>query len=116
VPMKEMVSAVSIGKIDRTLVADVSKEEEDYEEGEGATDIPMAFLSKSGKLSLLQLDGEIRPEELKKALKMGKDACKKIYEFQEKALKEKKLEEKSDGHLKTNKEKDTGIYQGREKI
>ena len=93
VPMKEMISAVSIGKIDRTLVADVSKEEEDYEEGEGATDIPMAFLSKSGKMSLLQLDGEIRPEELKKALKMGKEACKKIYELQEKALKEKKLGE-----------------------
>jgi exosome complex component RRP41 len=93
VPMKEMVSAVSIGKIDKTLVVDVSKEEEDYEEGESATDIPMAFLSKSGKMSLLQLDGEIRPEELKKALKMGKEACKKIYELQEKALKEKKTEE-----------------------
>jgi exosome complex component RRP41 len=93
VPMKEMVSAVSIGKIDRTLVADVSKAEEDYDEGESATDIPMAFLSKSGKLSLLQLDGEIRPEELKRALKMGKEACKKIYDLQEKTLKEKKLED-----------------------
>jgi exosome complex component RRP41 len=93
VPMKEMVSAVSIGKIDRTLVADVSKAEEDYDEGESATDIPMAFLSKSGKISLLQLDGEIRPEELKRALKMGKEACKKIYDLQEKTLKEKKLED-----------------------
>jgi exosome complex component RRP41 len=93
VPMKEMVSAVSIGKIDRTLVADVSKAEEDYDEGESATDIPMAFLSKSGKMSLLQLDGEIRPEELKRALKMGKEVCKKIYDLQEKTLKEKKLED-----------------------
>jgi exosome complex component RRP41 len=92
VPMKEMVGAVSIGKIDRQLVVDVCKEEEDYEEGEGATDIPMAFLSKSGAVSLLQLDGEIRPEELKKAIKLGKEACKKIFELQKKALKEKKME------------------------
>jgi len=92
VPMKEMVSSVSIGKIDKQLVVDVCKEEEDYEEGEGATDIPMAFLSRSGDLTLLQLDGEIRPEELKKAIKLGKESCKKIFELQKKALKEKKLE------------------------
>lgn len=92
VPMKEMVSAVSIGKIDKQLVVDVCKEEEDYEEGEGATDIPMAFLSKSGAMTLLQLDGEIRPEELKKAIKLGKEACQKIFELEKKALKEKKLD------------------------
>ena len=92
VPMKEMVSSVSIGKIDKQLVVDVCKEEEDYEEGEGATDIPMAFLSRSGDLTLLQLDGEIRPEELKKAIKLGKESFKIIFELQKKALKEKKLE------------------------
>jgi len=93
VPMKEMVSAVSIGKIDKTLVVDLIKEEEDYEEGEGATDIPMAFLSKSGKISLLQIDGEIRPEELKEAIKLGREACKIIHQIQVKALKEVKKED-----------------------
>lgn len=93
IPMKEMVSAVSIGKIDRTLVVDLIKDEEDYEEGEGATDIPMAFLSRSGKISLLQIDGEIRPEELKAAIKLGKEACEKIHQVQVKALKERKKEE-----------------------
>ena len=61
--------------------------EEDYEEGEGSTDIPMAFLSKSGKISLLQLDGKISPEKLKEAIEAGEKACKKIHEEQEKALK-----------------------------
>lgn len=92
-PMKEMVSSVSIGKIDKQLVVDVSKEEEDYKDGEGATDIPMAFFSRSGNISLLQLDGNIKPEDMKKAIKLGREACKKIYEIQAKALKTEKSED-----------------------
>ena len=86
VSMKELVSSVSIGKIDDKIVVDLIKEEEDCEEGEGATDIPMAF-TKSGKICLLQLDGKIRPEELKEAIKAGKKACKEVYNVQKKALK-----------------------------
>lgn len=87
VPMKEMVSAVSIGKIDKSIVADLIKQEEDYEDGEGATDIPMAFTSRTEKLCLLQLDGKISGEELKEAVKAGAKACQKIYAEQKKALK-----------------------------
>lgn len=87
VPMKEMVSAVAIGKIDKTLVVDVNKEEEDFKEGEGSTDIPMVFTSRSNKISLLQLDGKISLDELKDTLKMGKKACKEINKIQVKALK-----------------------------
>ncbi len=87
VPMKEMISAVSIGKLDTTIVTDVIKEEEDYEDGEGATDIPMAFLSNSGKISLLQLDGKCSPRHLKEAIEAGEKACKKIAELQKKTLK-----------------------------
>jgi len=88
VPMTEMISAVAVGKIDDKIVTDVTKEEEDYEEGEGATDIPVAFLSNSGKLTLLQLDGRIQAKRMKEALEAGKEACKKIFEIQKKALKE----------------------------
>jgi len=87
VPMKEMVASVSIGKIDKTLVVDLTKKEEDFEEGEGSTDIPFAFTSRTGKITLFQLDGKISPEELKQAIKLGKESCKKIYEVQKQALK-----------------------------
>jgi ribonuclease PH len=86
--MKELVSAVAMGKIDDKICSDLIKEEEDYEDGEGATDIPMAYLSNSGKITLLQLDGRINAEKLKEALSAGKDACKKIHDVQVKALKE----------------------------
>jgi exosome complex component RRP41 len=88
VPMKEMVSAVAVGKMDRTLVADVDKEEEDFEEGEGATDIPICLTSRTNKIALLQLDGKISIPELKEAVSMAKKACEKINEIQTKALKE----------------------------
>ena len=64
------------------------KEEEDYEEGEGATDIPVCFLSRSKKVALLQLDGKISADELRTAMEMGRVACEKIYDVQVKALKE----------------------------
>jgi len=86
VSMKELVSSVSIGKVDDKIVVDLCKEEEDYKEGEGSTDIPFAF-TKSGEISLLQLDGKISPKKLKEAIKIGREACKKVYEVQKKALK-----------------------------
>jgi len=88
IPMKELVSAIAVGKIDDKIVVDVNKEEEDYEEGEGATDMPVAYLSNSKKIVLLQLDGRARIKEVNEALEAGKDACEKIAELQKKALKE----------------------------
>lgn len=85
--MKDLISAVSVGKVGDKLVVDLNKEEEDFEGG--STDIAVAFLPRTGELSLLQLDGNIKKEELKKVLEMGKEAAKKIYALQIKALKEK---------------------------
>ena len=88
IPMKEMVSSVAVGKIDDKIVTDITKKEEDYEEGEGATDIPLTFLSNSETISLIQLDGKIQISRLKEALEAGKKSAKEIYELQKKALKE----------------------------
>ncbi len=92
IPMKDMITSVSIGKMDTQLVVDVNKAEEDYEEGEGATDMAMSFMNKSGKLTHIQLDGKISAKDLAEAIKMGRQTCKKIYEVQKKALKEIKDE------------------------
>ena len=88
IPMKEMASAVAVGKLDKTLVVDMVKDEEDYKEGEGSTDIPICYLSRSKKISVLQLDGKISIKELKEALELGKKTCEKIHKIQVKALKE----------------------------
>ena len=86
--MKDLVCAVSVGRIDDKLVVDLDYTEESYENGPVA-DIPVAYLPNSGKLTLLQMDGMVTKEMLTKALELGKKACKDIYEIQKKALKEK---------------------------
>ena len=88
IPMKNLICSVSIGKMDKELVVDVDKDEEDFEDGEGATDIPMAKLAGTDEYTLLQLDGKIQPALVPQALALADKACAKIYEVQKKALKE----------------------------
>jgi len=87
IPMKGLVSSVSMGKLDKQLVVDVNKAEEDWEEGEGATDIPIT-MTQDGKITHLQLDGKITSKQLKEAIGMGEEALKQVYEVQKKALKD----------------------------
>ncbi len=83
--MKDLVTAVAVGKIDDKFVVDLNYEEDSYKEAEAA-DVPVAVLPNSGKISLLQMDGIIEPEELPKLLELAREATKKIYEVQKKAL------------------------------
>ena len=85
--MKDLVSSVAVGCIDGNVIADLSYDEEAFDGI--VADIPVAVLPNSGKITLLQMDGEISKENLVKALQLGKKVCSKIYEVQKKALKEK---------------------------
>ena len=87
ISMKDLVSSVSIGKLDKDLVVDVSKEEEDWEDGEGATDIPITFTG-DGRLTHIQLDGKIDSKQLKESIKLAREACKEIHDLQKNVLKE----------------------------
>lgn len=87
IPMKDLVSSVSIGKLDKTLVLDLDKyEDSDFNEGEGSTDIPIT-MNPHGEITHIQLDGKITKEQLKDVIEMAKKATKEIYETQKKALK-----------------------------
>lgn len=88
IPMKDLVCSLAVGKLDKDFVADLTKEEEDFDEGEGATDFAVAKLANSDEFSLLQLDGKIRPHEVTEILVLASEACKEIYEVQKKTLKE----------------------------
>ena len=89
IPMRNLVSSVSIGKLDKQLVVDVNKYEEDWEEGEGSTDIPIT-MTPEGRITHIQLDGKIKKDQLMESVKLAHEANKKIYEIQKKALKEVK--------------------------
>ena len=86
--MKDLVSSVSIGKVDDKVLIDLDYAEEAYEDGPVA-DVPVAFIPRTGEITLLQMDGEITKEEVMKGLAMAKESCKQINEVQKAALKEK---------------------------
>ena len=92
--MKELVSAISVGKVNDTAIVDLDYEEEAWD-GEVA-DIPIAMQPSTGEVSLLQMDGVISKEKLAEAISLAQDACKKINEVQKKALYEKYSEIEAD--------------------
>jgi len=81
IPMRGLVSACAIGKVDGELVLDLMKEEDNY----GEADMPLA-MTQTGEITLLQMDGNLTIEEFEKAIEMARDGCRKIYEMQKNAL------------------------------
>lgn len=92
VPMRDLVSAVAVGRVDDKIVVDLNYEEEAYEEGPVA-DIPVALVPSTGEISLLQMDGKITKEMLMDSLDKVKKSGDKIRNIQVKALKSKFGEE-----------------------
>lgn len=84
--MKDLVASVSMGVLDGQIIADVNGNEDCVL---GATDVPVAYIPDLDKLSLLQLDGPISREDLKKLLELGRKKCLEIYAVQQAALKNK---------------------------
>jgi len=84
IPMKSLVSACAVGKVDDTLVLDLNKDEDNY----GQADMPIA-MTPDGKITLLQMDGHLSSDEFKEGLEMAKKGCLEIAQLQRAALLEK---------------------------
>ncbi|MHB8360678.1 MAG: exosome complex exonuclease Rrp41 [Thermoplasmataceae archaeon] len=82
VPMRDMVVGCTAGKIEGKIVLDLSKEEDNF----GQADLPMAVLSRSGEVVLVQMDGDMSVEEFNLASDMILDATKRIAQIQRDAL------------------------------
>ncbi len=85
IPMRELVAACAAGKVEGKVVLDLS----DIEDKQGDADLPVAFMPKSNVIGLLQMDGSLTEEEFKQALDLAIDACRRIYDMQREALKQK---------------------------
>jgi exosome complex component RRP41 len=88
IPMRSLVTAVAIGKIDGELITDLSG----IEDKAGEADLPCAVTWFNEELSLLQFDGNMDTEEFSQSLTLAKEALSKIYEIQLDALKKKYVE------------------------
>jgi len=85
IPMRSLVSAVAVGKIDGELVTDLSG----VEDKAGEADMPCAITWFNNEISLLQFDGNMDLDEFSNCLNLAKDALGKIHEIQLNALKSK---------------------------
>jgi exosome complex component RRP41 len=88
IPMRSLVTAVAVGKIDGQIVTDLSG----IEDKAGEADLPCAITWFNEELSLLQFDGDMKIENLKEYLSQAKNALDKIYDLQVEALKKKYIE------------------------
>ena len=85
VPMRDLFVCCTAGKADGKVVLDLSKDEDNF----GQADIPMAILPRTGKVVLLQLDGNVTEEEFNEATSMMMEAMPRISELQRNALMDK---------------------------
>lgn len=85
IPMRDMVSACAAGKVADTIVLDINNEEDQ----EGQADMPVAYMPNIGKVTLIQLDGVLTPQEYEKCVNTAISGCKLVYEVQKKALRDK---------------------------
>ncbi len=85
IAMRDLVSAIAIGKVGGRLVVDLNGLEDQYGEG----DMPIAMMPQLNYVTLFQADGVFTPQEIEDAFRMVADPIKKIYREQKKALKKK---------------------------
>jgi len=85
IPMRDMVASCAAGKVADTVVLDLNKEEDNF----GQADIPLGYVPRTGDVVLLQMDGDLTPEQFRKGFGMAVEACKRIGELQKDALKRK---------------------------
>lgn len=85
IPMRDLVASCAAGKMDDTIILDLG----DYEDKEGQADVPLAYMPKLEKVTLLQMDGVLSVEELEQCIDLAIEGCTQIYEVQREALKKK---------------------------
>jgi exosome complex component RRP41 len=83
IPMRDLIASCAFGKIEDKVVLDLSKEEDNF----GQADVPLAIVPRTDEIVLLQMDGHLTTQEFQEGLSLGISACKKIYDIQRNALK-----------------------------
>ncbi len=85
IPMRDLVTACAVGKVDGKIVLDLDAVEDMY----GEADLPVAIMPRKKEVTLLQMDGRMTTEEFNFALEKAMEACEEIYRIQREALLEK---------------------------
>lgn len=85
IPMKDLVASIAGGKIGKNVMIDLAGKEEELT----SCDIPIAYMPRSKKITLLQMDGDLPIDDIKDVIKMSVKGCEEIYKKQKDALKKR---------------------------
>jgi len=84
IQMRDLPYAVSVGRIEEHVATDFTMIEDMYSH----SDMPVAISPRNNEIILLQMDGGMTKEQLKKAFKIAIDVGKEISTLQKDALRE----------------------------
>ncbi|MBE6493427.1 MAG: exosome complex exonuclease Rrp41 [Methanosphaera stadtmanae] len=82
IPMKDLISAIAVGKVDENIVIDLSEKEDQ----EGEADMPVAIMPRTDEITFLQMDGHLTAQEFDEALKLAFEGCRFINKLQKETL------------------------------
>ena len=82
IPMRDLISACAVGKVDDHIIVDLSEEEDQT----GQADMPVAIMPRTGDITFLQMDGNLSVPEFEEALGLAFDGCYYINQLQQQTL------------------------------
>ncbi len=82
IPLRDLVSAVAVGKYRGHIILDLNDEEDEAAEA----DMPIAIMPNLNKVTLLQVNGVLTEEEFKQAFNLAVKGCMEIDRIQRETL------------------------------
>ncbi|GAA5420066.1 ribonuclease PH [Sulfurisphaera tokodaii] len=92
IPMRDLIAGVAVGKADGVLVLDLNEPEDMW----GEADMPVAMMPSLKQVALLQLNGNMTPQEFRQALEMAQKGIETIYNLEKEAIRSKYAELKEE--------------------
>lgn len=89
IALRDLVSAVAVGKVDGKIILDLN----DIEDKEGQGDLPLAVMPQYNRITLLQFDGNMTKTEFIEAINLGLEGVKPIYKLQQEAIRARFIDE-----------------------
>ncbi len=80
--MRDLVTSVAVGKINGNYVMDLAGKEEEITQ----CDLPIAYMPRYKKFTLLQMDGDLPSKDVKNLIGLAVKGCEVLHEKQRKAL------------------------------
>ncbi|MFH0832978.1 MAG: exosome complex exonuclease Rrp41 [Candidatus Aenigmatarchaeota archaeon] len=85
IPMKDLIASCSAGIVEGNIVLDIAGKEDTT----GDLDLPIAYYPRKRQITLLQMDGLAKSENVKKIIALAVKGAEEVYEKQKDALKKK---------------------------